>query len=323
LSADHRSSEKVLRMSRDALFRAILDDPEDDALRLVFADWLEDHGEADRAEFIRVQIERERLGTPAEHCHFGDARNPARLTPEQAGRREGLLAREAALWEKNKGAWRAELPVVGGIDWSRPRRGFVEEVTAESFRAFRTHAGRLFGLTPLRGLRFGPSSRFQDPHSVKAESGIRLAGFPALARLRHLEFHGSNLGDRGAAALANSPHAANLVSLELSMSTVDDAGASALAESPYLANLRGLLLYMNRIGDVGAVALARSRTLRRLAVINLELNHVGDRGGLAFARTDQLPELLHLNLSDQFSGPLSAGVVQELRARWGDRLEVD
>ena len=310
-------------MSREGLFRAILDNPEDDIPRLVFADWLEEHGEADRAEFIRVQIERERLGEPAEHCHFGNVRNPRRLTLDKVKQREALLARETELWEKNKEVWHAELPVLNGIDWSRPQRGFVEEVTAESFPAFRTHADRLFDLTPLRGLGFGPSSRFPEPRDLNAESGIRLAGFPALARLRHLEFHGSSLGDRGATALARFPYVANLVSLEMSMSRVDDAGAAALAESPHLGNLRGLLLYMNRISNWGAFALARSRTLRRLAVLNLDLNHIGDLGGQAFAQTDQFPELLHLNLSNQCSGHLSDQVVQELRRRWGDRLEVD
>ena len=36
---------------------AIRDAPEDDTHRLVYADWLEDHGDSDRAEFIRVQCE--------------------------------------------------------------------------------------------------------------------------------------------------------------------------------------------------------------------------------------------------------------------------
>jgi uncharacterized protein (TIGR02996 family) len=43
----------------DALLAAILDDPDDDAARLVYADWLEETGgqaERDRAEFIRVQV---------------------------------------------------------------------------------------------------------------------------------------------------------------------------------------------------------------------------------------------------------------------------
>ena len=33
----------------DAFLRAILDDPDDDSLRLVYADFLEEQGDADRA----------------------------------------------------------------------------------------------------------------------------------------------------------------------------------------------------------------------------------------------------------------------------------
>jgi uncharacterized protein (TIGR02996 family) len=40
----------------DALLRAILEDPEDDAPRLIYADWLDGVGECDRAEIIRLQI---------------------------------------------------------------------------------------------------------------------------------------------------------------------------------------------------------------------------------------------------------------------------
>jgi len=41
----------------EALLQAILADPSDDILRLVYADWLDEVGEADRAAFIRVQME--------------------------------------------------------------------------------------------------------------------------------------------------------------------------------------------------------------------------------------------------------------------------
>src|SRR5262249_23722465 len=40
-----------------SFLEAIYAAPEDDAVRLVYADWLEEQGEAARAEFIRVQIE--------------------------------------------------------------------------------------------------------------------------------------------------------------------------------------------------------------------------------------------------------------------------
>ena len=36
---------------------AICAEPRDTGLRLIFADWLDEHGESDRAEFIRVQCE--------------------------------------------------------------------------------------------------------------------------------------------------------------------------------------------------------------------------------------------------------------------------
>lgn len=57
-------------MSHQAgLLRAVLDAPADDAPRLVYADWLDEHGDQpERAEFIRVQVEYAALYTHlAEH----------------------------------------------------------------------------------------------------------------------------------------------------------------------------------------------------------------------------------------------------------------
>ena len=42
---------------REALFRAILDNPDDDTLRLIYADALEEEGNDRRAEFIRSQVQ--------------------------------------------------------------------------------------------------------------------------------------------------------------------------------------------------------------------------------------------------------------------------
>src|SRR4051812_28978495 len=102
-----RAPEGGVTVDRDALYHAVLDDPDDDAPRLIYADWCEDNGEAGRAEFIRTQIERERLGEPAQHCNFGDVRNPRLLTPAEVRKREKLLARERDLWERHKQEWEA------------------------------------------------------------------------------------------------------------------------------------------------------------------------------------------------------------------------
>jgi uncharacterized protein (TIGR02996 family) len=64
--------------TNEALMQAILDDPDDDGVRLVYADWLEEHGHTERAAFIRVQCELARL-------------------PEDDSRRTSLEAKEREL----------------------------------------------------------------------------------------------------------------------------------------------------------------------------------------------------------------------------------
>src|SRR5262249_52085188 len=39
-----------------ALFRAICEQPDDDAVRLVYADWLEENGDPELAEYIRREV---------------------------------------------------------------------------------------------------------------------------------------------------------------------------------------------------------------------------------------------------------------------------
>jgi len=56
--------------THDGFLQAIRDEPDSDVPRLIYADWLDDHGDPARAEFIRTQCERERLPP-------GDPRQPA------------------------------------------------------------------------------------------------------------------------------------------------------------------------------------------------------------------------------------------------------
>lgn len=48
----------------EAFMRSIIADPSNDMPRLVFADWLEEHDEPERAEFIRCQIELAKMTEP-------------------------------------------------------------------------------------------------------------------------------------------------------------------------------------------------------------------------------------------------------------------
>lgn len=55
----------------DVILSDIIASPGDDGLRLIFADWLEDAGDPDRAAFIRVQVELQRF-SHAENVRTGE-----------------------------------------------------------------------------------------------------------------------------------------------------------------------------------------------------------------------------------------------------------
>ena len=89
----------------DALYRAILADPGDDLPRLVYADWLDDAGEADRAALIRVQIELAASPTAvlrvAEERLLGSVRRDAL----QRRREWALPAALRSVWPDRVGGW--------------------------------------------------------------------------------------------------------------------------------------------------------------------------------------------------------------------------
>ena len=111
----------------DALRRVILAEPDDDTPRLIYADWLEEHGDPNRADFIRVQIEHARL-----------PRWDARQVRLQLHERE-LLAHYGA-------RWRADLPDIHGVTWGEFRRGFIEPIARELPMEYALELNRLIEL---------------------------------------------------------------------------------------------------------------------------------------------------------------------------------
>jgi uncharacterized protein (TIGR02996 family) len=137
----------------DALFRAILENPADDLPRLVYADWLEEHGQPERAEFIRLQCE-------AWH-----------LCPQYATIDEARTA-ASRLKQGHIDAWHAELPTLTGVEWSDLFvRGFVDSVWIEAGRNLRAQLDAAFAATPLLHLtamdfgRKGLELLFHSPYA--------------------------------------------------------------------------------------------------------------------------------------------------------------
>src|SRR5215471_13701636 len=108
-------------------------DIDNDATRLVFADWLEENGQTERAEFIRVQIERTRL-------------------PAWDAAQVRLRLREQELLKQHGESWLAELPTIQGARWEGFRRGIVAEVSFANFAGMRARAHACRAVAPVEAV---------------------------------------------------------------------------------------------------------------------------------------------------------------------------
>jgi uncharacterized protein (TIGR02996 family) len=303
-----------------ALWRAVVADPHDDAPRLILADWLEERGQSERADFIRVQ------------CRLA-------ALDEDAPERSPLERRERQLWLKHRSEWRAWLP--GRLRDFLFRRGFVhpQNFSGKQFFGLTDEAlahaplwdvrltlrgpaavdclagaerlrhvagleiddsglgsGQLCevlsapGLVNVRGLglRGGPYT----PDHLRA-----LTNSPLAARLTRLTILSApNIGREGAEVLAGSAAARNLEVLTLTNCGLGDAGLRTLLASPHLTGLRELRVPSNGLTAAAVRALTDCRHLRRLRVLDLYNNQLDDDGARVLALCPHVDRLTQLDL---------------------------
>jgi uncharacterized protein (TIGR02996 family) len=299
-----------------AFLQAIVENPDDDTPRLVYADWLEEHGQAERAEFIRVQCQMFHLpGSPSLMSRSPTLGDVCLTDP----RVHFLLRREGELIYAFRRKWVEELPRLDGLTWSAFERGFLVSIEARSWRAFAVNAPDLFAAAPIQDVRL-PCG----PRSIE-----QLSQSPHLARLRTLDLSGKSIGSTGLEILTRSPYLNRLRTLVLNSSGVGPMSATVLSGSSTLKALHCLYLVNNLIGDQGAEALANSENLPGLAVLYLNGNQIGDDGARALAQRTGLPNLLWLDLSrNQITETGTAALIDSPRldglkrlALWGNPLE--
>lgn len=208
----------------EALLAGILQQPDEDLPRLVYADFLDERGapgDAARAEFIRVQCA---------------------LSAEQDESRSHLQLREKLLLSTYYLNWLAPLRKKGEA-LQNPgthglfRRGFVEIVWMPAV-IFLKKAEKLFARTPARELRVIRASR-----SELAE----LLQHPELARLQGLTLSDRRLGDAMMPLLLQSPAVISITSLSLCACGLTDAGAEMLKAMPESWQPRELDLSYNTL----------------------------------------------------------------------------
>jgi uncharacterized protein (TIGR02996 family) len=130
LTRGKHEQERCMPPTNEALMQAILDAPEDDSLRLVYADWLDEHGDAERAEFIRVQIELATLPRHERRAVLGK-------------RAKELLARNEEEWVR---------PIRDRVVAWAFRRGFVSAVTV-TYDAYMKYTFELVRLAPIERIQ--------------------------------------------------------------------------------------------------------------------------------------------------------------------------
>lgn len=260
---------------RDALLRAICAAPDDDTPRLVFADWLDEHGEAKRAEFVRVSCELEQA--------------------EEFGPRwRALLDRSEKLLGPNRAKWSSELAdrKLLNIEF---RRGFVNEVTIYSKR-FVTDAAKLLALAPI--LRLKLADLTAERGNVPLDDVLAC---PAVARLRGLDLANTPLPDPAVEQVAACESLRGLRELALDASELTGDACRALMRSEHLAGVSELTLAVrfdsNADGNALVAALASEPGLRRITRLTLRGCHVGPDGAKALAGSSHAAGLRFLAIS--------------------------
>src|SRR5581483_6308863 len=170
---------------RAAFLRAIAEHPDDDLPRLVYADWLDEHGEPERAEFIRVQIELERMP-------FDDPRRP------------DLIDRQAELVFPSSRTWQPVQPPGVMLTFER---GFVRSVTVSNYPVFVACADRLFETEPIDYLIIN------RPHPRHLRD---LARRSFLSRVSCLDAARGTIGNDAVSAFVRSQYLSSLRLLNLS-----------------------------------------------------------------------------------------------------------
>ncbi len=228
---------------RDALLAAILANPDEDTPRLMFADWLMDSGDADRGNFIRLQIEAARAEP------FGPV---ARARAAEAQR----------VYENRRSDWEPHLRGGRATNWSYTR-GFVEHVRVDASN-FHELAPAMFAVEPIRAVQ-----------PVRTPLVGSLSWFfetPELARVACLDLSALDHSPVEIQYLGENPRLATLTDLSLGTRPILPPWLNGLLTGPGLPALAGLdLRELSHLGVCLSDALPR---LDHRMLLRLNLNRV-------------------------------------------------
>src|SRR5262249_54384240 len=268
-----------------AFLEAIKDDPDDDAPRLVLADWLEERGDerdAARARYLRLTCQRRNLA-------------------DDDPRRGAINAEIDQVRKQHEDAWLGPL-----ADLARVSRHNVQAYM--NWEGMVTLSGRPMGLTSGYCLPLIDTEAYAWVDTIRVDGGGRSAmaklfASPVFRRTNVLIVTPgyTPMRQAGAEALAAVEGLSSLTWLELDGDFIGHGGPAAHAESPAFTNLRHLDLAHNQLIGESVKVLAKSPLLRRLRWLDLsQQNHFND-GVRHLAEAEWLGGLTALHLSETWT----------------------
>ena len=267
-----------------ALLGAAADAPDDDAPRLAYADWLDDHADPDRAEFVRLQC----------LLHRGDR------VPRTARRRADRL------FAAHRARWLAELPEIFGVTWGDAElacdfvRGFPYVVRTYGNATFPAHAETIFRHAPGCHVFFEGVTDWRP-----------IAGSPHLARLTDLDLTGYRLGVVDMIARGGRPTSAACATWCCKTSVSTPAASRCCWARTNWTGIRSLDLLGNAIGSLGVHGLGRAWG-GQLERLDVRENGIDDGGAASFADAGTWPALREVRLD---GNPISRRVLRAVRTR--------
>lgn len=257
LSLDDVSGEAEIR----SFFRAIKENPDDDTPRLIFADWLQERGDAHtvaRGEFLRLRVLRHRV-SPDDPSYDLFRRREEELFTRNCWSwlSPQLLSGASKAWSFERGMFQIIvaaiiLTIPGLRAWARtPSALWIDGLTILeltqrhvlelAYSPFLTHVNRL----DLSGNRAQPV--FSLLHHAFRSKGLSL--------LTELNLEGCNPSPHQIQSFVRLPELRCLKRLDLRSNHLDDIAARWLAESYPLKNVAELRLEHNRFTSDGMAVL--------------------------------------------------------------------
>jgi uncharacterized protein (TIGR02996 family) len=241
-------------------FRDIKEHPDDETPRLVFADWLQEHGDtaaAARGEFLRLQVLRHRLA-PDDPSYELLKRREGELFTEHCWTWLGPLA-DVATWTFERGmvqikAQAEKILVPEVATWARTEAGQWVDALALTELTQRNIVQLAYSPLLIHLNRLDLSSNGYQTGLRVLFRALRTVGL--LPFLTQLLLAHNRLTTDHIASLTQYPYLPQLSHLDLNYNRLDDVAAHLMSESPHLKNLTTLRLRHNRFTADG-IALLR------------------------------------------------------------------